>query len=104
MIDAKTYDFNNGEDLLNCATNFDMAFLDFEMPTSNGIEFGKTLRQKFPNIVIFMITAYSDYLDDAFEIGTYRFLQKSLDIPRLYRSLDALKTQPNFVIFKTLYY
>ena len=89
LIDAEIYDYNNGEDLLNSEINFDMAFLDVEMPMLDGIETGKALKHKYPNIVIFMITAFSDYLDDAFEIGAYRFLQKPLDVPRLYRSLDA---------------
>lgn len=89
LIDAEIYDYNNGEDLLNSEIIFDMAFLDVEMPMLDGIETGKSLKEKHPNIVIFMITAYSDYLDDAFEIGAYRFLQKPLDIPRLYRSLDS---------------
>lgn len=89
LIDTEIYDFEKGEDLLQSTINFDMAFLDVEMPTSSGIEIGRELKQKFPNIVIFMITAYSDYLDDAFELGAYRFLQKPLDVPRLYRSLDA---------------
>ncbi len=89
LIDAEIHDYENGEDLLNSEINFDMAFLDVEMPMLDGIETGKSLKNKHPNIVIFMITAFSDYLDDAFEIGAYRFLQKPLDIPRLYRSLDA---------------
>lgn len=89
LIDTEIYDFENGENLLQSNINFDMAFLDVEMPTSSGIEIGKELKKKCPNIVIFMITAYSDYLDDAFELGAYRFLQKPLDVPRLYRSLDA---------------
>jgi two-component system LytT family response regulator len=89
LIDAEIYDYNNGEDLLNSDMNFDMAFLDVEMPMLDGIETGKSLKQKYSNIVIFMITAYSDYLDDAFDIGAYRFLQKPLDVLRLYRSLDS---------------
>lgn len=89
LIDAEIYDYENGEDLLNSEINFDMAFLDVEMPTSSGIEIGRELKHKSSNIVIFMITAFSDYLDDAFELGAYRFLQKPLDVPRLYRSLDA---------------
>lgn len=89
LIEFEIYDFANGEDLLNSKIDFDMAFLDIEMPTSNGVEIGKALKQRLANIVIFMITAYSEYLDDAFELGAYRFLQKPLDITRLYRSLDA---------------
>lgn len=89
LIEFEICDFANGEDLLNSKVDFDMAFLDVEMPNSNGVEIGKVLKQRLANIVIFMITAYSEYLDDAFELGAYRFLQKPLDITRLYRSLDA---------------
>jgi two-component system LytT family response regulator len=89
LINTKIVDFDNGEDLINSDISFDMAFLDVEMPMLDGIETGKALKQKNPNIVIFMITAFSDYLDDAFEIGAYRFLQKPLDVLRLYRSLDS---------------
>lgn len=88
-INAEIYTFEDGKDLLNCGIAFDMAFLDIEMPSISGVEIGKKLKQKYNNIIIFMITAYSDYLDDAFEIGAYRFLQKPLDIIRLYHSLDA---------------
>ncbi len=89
LIDVEIFDFDNGETLLDYKADFDMAFLDVEMPCMNGVELGGKLKKKFPNIVIFMITAYSEYLDDAFELGAYRFLQKPLEITRLYRSLDA---------------
>lgn len=89
LIDAEIFDFESGEDLLSSETAFDMAFLDIEMPTSNGVDTGKKLKQRLPNIVIIMITAYSEYLDDAFDLGAYRFLPKPLEITRLYRSLDA---------------
>ena len=81
--------FTNGKDLLNCNITFDMAFLDIEMPIISGVEVGKQLKRENQNIIIFMITAYSEYLDDAFELGAYRFLQKPIDIIRLYSSLDA---------------
>ena len=73
-IDSEIFCFENGEDLLRSDVIFDMAFLDVEMPSVSGVEVGKKLKQKFSNIIIFMITAYSEYLDDAFELGAYRFL------------------------------
>lgn len=89
LIDAEISAYKNGRELLNSNIVFDMAFLDVEMPSLSGVEVGKQLKNKNNNIVIFMITSFSEYLDDAFEIGAYRFLQKPIDIPRLYRSLDA---------------
>ncbi len=89
VIATEIFCFEDGNKLLNSNVYFDMAFLDIEMPSINGVEVGKKLKQKSNNIVIFMITAYSEYLDDAFDLGAYRFLQKPLDVTRLYRSLDA---------------
>lgn len=88
-INTEIYSFVNGKELLNSEIFFDMAFLDIEMPYLNGVETGKLLKQRNPNIIVFIVTAYSNYLDDAFELGAYRFLQKPVEISRLYRSLDA---------------
>lgn len=89
FIDKEIFSFENGEELINSDIVFDMAFLDVEMPSVSGVDVGKSLKCRHSDIVIFMITAYSEYLDDAFDLGAYRFLQKPLDVPRLYRSLDA---------------
>ena len=89
LINTEIYSFENGEKLLNSEIVFDMAFLEIEMPYLNGVETGKLLKQKSPNIIVFIVTAYSNYLDDAFELGAYRFLQKPVEVSRLYRSLDA---------------
>lgn len=89
LINVKLFLFENGHSLLKSTLDFDIAFLDVEMPMLSGVEVGRKLKEKNPNIIIFMITAYSEYLDDAFDLGAYRYLQKPLDIPRLYRSLDT---------------
>ncbi len=89
LLNVEFYEYTCGQELLDCDHNFDMVFLDVEMPVLNGVETAKILKAKNSNIIIFMVTAFSEYLDDAFELGAYRFLQKPLNIVRLYRSLDA---------------
>lgn len=80
--------FLSGEELLKCQKSFDMFFLDVEMDRINGIEAGKELKRINPRCIIFIVTSYDNYLDDAFRIGASRFLQKPLDILRLYKALD----------------
>ncbi len=80
--------FASGEELLENNLLFDLVFLDVEMGNINGIDTGKELKKKNPHNIIFVITSYNGYLDDAFKIQAFRFLSKPLDILRLYRALN----------------
>lgn len=82
------FHFSCGEDLLKSDIFFDLTFLDIEMKKINGINTGKELKKKNPHNIIFVITSYEGYLDDAFKIHAFRFLSKPLSIVRLYRALD----------------
>lgn len=68
---------------------YDLAFLDVEMGTHSGIEIARHLKKANSRIVLFIITAYGQYLDDAFDLNAFRFLEKPVDKSRLFRSLDA---------------
>lgn len=87
-IPLNFFQFSCGEDLLISEFFFDLVFLDVEMENINGIETGKKLKRKNPHNIIFVITSYTGYLDDAFKINAFRFLSKPLDVLRLYRALD----------------
>lgn len=80
--------FSCGEKLLESSILFDLVFLDVEMGKINGIDTGKELKRKNPHNIIFVITSYEGYLDDAFKINAFRFLQKPLNVVRLYKALD----------------
>ena len=47
----------------------------------NGIEAGKCLRNNNKNIVLFIITSYMGYLDDAMDEGVFRYINKPLERP-----------------------
>ncbi len=49
---------------------------------------GKELKKRNPHNIIFVITSYDGYLDDAFKIRAFRFLSKPLNVVRLYKALD----------------
>ncbi len=80
--------FSCGEDLLKNELLFDLVFLDVEMGTINGIDTGKELKKRNPHNIIFVITSFEGYLDDAFKINAFRFLSKPLNVVRLYKALD----------------
>lgn len=82
------YKYSNGTDLLNSNKNFDIVFLDIEMPDINGIELGKKLQSSNPDLVLIYITAYNHYLDEALDLGITRFFDKPIDSKRFYKGLD----------------
>ena len=84
--------YNNGNNLINDPINSDIAFLDIRMSDRDGITISESLKHKNPYIIIFIVTAYPEYLDDAMQIRVFRFIQKPVDEQRLYNGLEyALK-------------
>lgn len=83
--------FEHGEELLATATANDIVFLDIEMPNKSGIFVGRELKKNHPDIIIFIITSYVEYLDDAMRFQVFRYLLKPLDKQRLFRNMkDAI--------------
>ena len=84
--------YTNSSDLLNDCGDCDLLFLDIEMPGPNGIYVGEKFIKKHPHTFLFIVTSYSEYLDDAMRIQVFRYLSKPIDKHRLFRNLkDALQ-------------
>lgn len=88
-IPLNIFTFDTTETLLKSDIIFDIAFLDVELGEENGIEAGKQLRLKNERLIIFVVTAYNRYLDDAFDLRAFRFLPKPIQAQRLYSALDS---------------
>ncbi len=84
--------YNSGDELLvSDSLQADIAFLDVEMPGVNGIHVGGKLKEANPNVKIFIVTSYPDYLDEAMRFRVFRYLSKPIDKNRLFRNLkDAI--------------
>lgn len=83
--------YSNGDALLADKGRKDIVFLDIEMPGMNGIYVGNELKKANKNVIIFVVTSYSEYLDDAMRFHVFRYLSKPLDRQRLFRNMrDAL--------------
>ena len=83
--------FSDGETLLSDEGEKDILFLDIEMPGMNGIFVGNELKKANNNIIIFIVTSYSEYLDEAMRFHVFRYLSKPLDKQRFFRNMkDAV--------------
>lgn len=79
-----TYLAANGIEALNFAEVYamDCVLLDMKIPGMNGIEILKCLKEKWPQLPIFMMTAYGelDVVQEALELGAIRYFTKPFDI------------------------
>lgn len=56
--------------------NFDIAFLDIEMPEISGFDLGDKIYRFNENIFIFYITSYGQYIGQSIKHRVYRFIEK----------------------------
>ena len=84
----KVYEYNSGDEAAKNTDKIDIAFLDVEMDGINGIEAGRCLRNNNKHIVLFIITSYMGYLDDAMDEGVFRYINKPLERPVIMRGLQ----------------
>lgn len=76
------------KDILETENVYDLAFLDIQMPDIDGITVAKELKNRNQKVVIFFVTAFDEYQDEAMDLHAFRFFEKPFDPQRLYASLD----------------
>lgn len=103
FIDLEYDEFCSGEELLLSDKIFDIVFLDIEMNELNGIQTTKELNIRNKNTIIFIVTAYQKYLDDAMDLNVFRYIDKPIQAKRLYNGLDKAidLINNNEITFKT---
>jgi len=85
MVIEKYY---SGEALINSKNIYDMILLDFKMGELNGLDAARKLREKNINCAIIFMTSYPDFIREAFEVSTFRFFDKPVEISKLYTAFD----------------
>lgn len=96
----------NSENMLSASfeKNYDLYLLDINLPTMNGIELLKILRESNDNTPVIFLTSYTDKntLKECFLSGADDFLQKPVDLDelilRIYSLLKRSGKQMNNVI------
>ena len=85
--------YRSGEGLLDAFDQYDLIFLDIEMPQTNGMELAAKLRElQYDGEVIFL-TSYTDYMQDAFKVRAFRYLQKPIREDQLEEALCAAEEE-----------
>ncbi|MGE7675692.1 response regulator [Lysinibacillus sp. NPDC094403] len=85
--------FTTAKDLLaeGPSLDFQVAFLDVEMPAMNGLEIARLLKEWNKNIFIVFVTAYRDYAVQAFEIHSIDYLLKPISKARLETTINRIQ-------------
>ena len=91
--------YEDGESLLSDSHEKDIVFLDVEMTGLNGIHVGKELRKANKNVIIFIVSAFPEYLDDAMRFHVFRYLSKPIEKHRFFHNMkDALQLYNTFSV------
>ena len=82
-IEYTAVKFNNPVPLIESKEHYNIVFLDVEMNSIDGIQTANEVRKKNKECLIFFVTNYDRYLDDAFNQRAFRFWTKPLDRRKL---------------------
>lgn len=86
--------FIGGNDLLYNIDNgieYDILFLDIQMPEINGIDLCKKIREKNNDVIIIFISSKEELVFQTFEVRPFRFIRKNHfkdELPNLVRDIE----------------
>jgi len=87
-LDFAIDEYSCGEDLLNAIDKYDIIFMDYQMGGISGLETARIIRKKDITCVIIFLTSYTHFMQESFEVSTYRYLTKPLDVVKLHNTFD----------------
>lgn len=89
-----TGETNNGKEAIELCERmqFDIAILDIRMPIIDGLETGKIIQSRWPQMKILMLTTFDDdhYVMEALRIGVSGYILKNGDTDALLRSIHSV--------------
>lgn len=102
-VNGDVSEFLSGNALLQSKEHFDIIFLDIEMEGMDGIETAKKYKELHRNTLIFVVTAYQKYLDEAMDLHVFRYIDKPVNQKRIFDGLDKAIgfLNHNTITFKT---
>lgn len=78
----------NPAEVLESNDIFDLAFLDIQMGSIDGITLAKELKKRNGKLALFFVTNFDEYQDNAMDLQALRFFSKPFNVKRLYAGLD----------------
>ena len=91
--DADIFSFINPLEALEKSKQeqIDIAFLDIEMPKTNGIMLAKSIKVINPKVNIIFVTAYDNYALDAYNLHASGYVSKPVNAEKIKIELEALR-------------
>lgn len=74
---------SSGGEVLGADRAPDVLFLDIQMPGTDGMDVAKELRRRRWNTILIFVTALSEYVYDAFDVGAFHYLVKPFTAEKL---------------------
>ena len=97
FVGQKIYDFLSSfnalsfiEEIKNKNENIDYIFMDIKMPTINGLEMAKIVKNMFPKTKIFFCTAYSEYSLEAWNMKVKGYILKPISAQKIEEVLQEM--------------
>lgn len=84
---------DSGEEVLQQEPTPDILFLDIQMPGKNGMETARELCSRHSGTILIFVTALSEYVYDAFDVGALHYLVKPFSDEKLWEVLDRALRQ-----------
>lgn len=90
---AEVVVINNSIQALEIATQkqFDVCFIDIQMPGINGVEFAEKLKKIYNKINFIFITGYLDYMGEAFKLDASDYIVKPTNVNQIRHALENLR-------------
>lgn len=87
------HEFCNAEELLNSLIDFDIIFLDIEMPNKSGLDLLFENPKHFQYSKIVLLTSHSEFSTVGYEVNAYRYLCKPVNNDKLQELFVAYKKE-----------
>lgn len=72
-------------------SNFDVCFIDIQMPGLNGVEFAEQIKKRYPKTNFIFVTGYLDYMGEAFKLDASDYLIKPTNVSQIRHALENLR-------------
>ncbi len=96
-VQAQLTLFCSGVELLEKGTDYDIIFLDIEMPGLSGMETAERIREKNQDVVLIFVTNMAQYAINGYEVGALDFILKPVNYytfsVRYDRALKRVRTR-----------
>lgn len=80
-------EYENADEIIASDFDADILFLDIQMPRMNGMDAAKVIRKNGKRTVIIFVTAASEYVFNAFDVGAAGYIVKPFDEDKIIEAI-----------------